>query len=126
MEASAPSTDGQLRAKSLLSVGLPAHPALFHLSLDIASRWPESCLGGKEHGASLRALTGLFPWDDDGSEWTRQPVAQLRYDPQERQWQLYWADRNDRRHSYDMIGPAARVKTLLTEIDTDPTCIFWG
>jgi len=40
---------------------------------------------------------------------------------------LHWADRNSRWHEYHegnvFIGSAAE---LLTEIDEDPTCIFWG
>lgn len=65
------------------------------------------------------------PWDDDGSEWTRQPIGQLRYDPQDQRWRLFWADRNDRWHAYEMLGPAG-IKRVLTELDSDPTCIFWG
>jgi len=29
-------------------------------------------------------------------------------------------------HRYDRLPPAARVADLLTELDRDPTCIFWG
>jgi hypothetical protein len=29
-------------------------------------------------------------------------------------------------HVYDLLPPSNRVDDLLTEIDRDPTCIFWG
>ena len=67
------------------------------------------------------------PWHADlGTDWTRQPVAQLRYDPADHYWSLYCADRNSRWHDYDMIQPTPQLDELLTEIDDDPTGIFWG
>ena len=29
-------------------------------------------------------------------------------------------------HLYDQLAPSHRVDDLLTELDRDPTCIFWG
>ena len=81
-----------------------------------------------ESGVRGRAVTIYEcrpPWDHEGGEWTRQPIAQLRYGPEEHLWRLYWADRNDRWRVYEMLGPAG-VKTVLAELDKDPTCIFWG
>ena len=63
---------------------------------------------------------------DLGPEWSRLPVAQLRYDPDDHYWRLYWPDRNGRWHPYDMREPTAQVAELLGEIDADPTGIFWG
>jgi Protein of unknown function (DUF3024) len=39
---------------------------------------------------------------------------------------LYWRDRNLRFHLYDLLAPTHRVDDLLTELDRDPTCSFWG
>jgi hypothetical protein len=39
---------------------------------------------------------------------------------------LYWRDRNLRFHVYDRIGRSTSVNDLLTEIELDPTAIFWG
>jgi hypothetical protein len=36
------------------------------------------------------------------------------------------ADRNSRWHRYDMAEPTEQLDELLTEIDQDPTGIFWG
>jgi hypothetical protein len=62
---------------------------------------------------------------DDLKDWFRMPIGQLRYDSTTTRWTLYWADRNDRWHLYDLIEPG-RVELLLTAIEDDPTCIFWG
>ena len=41
-------------------------------------------------------------------------------------WTLYWADRNSRWHRYDDLEPTTNLDDVLTEINEDPTCIFWG
>jgi hypothetical protein len=77
-----------------------------------------------------RAVTILEcrpPWRANfGPEWTRFPIARLRYTKARREWQIYWRDRNLKFHAYDLAPPTANVETLLAEIDADPTCIFWG
>ncbi len=65
------------------------------------------------------------PWHPQLKEWSRVPVAQLRYDTAHKHWTLYYADRNSRWHRYDLIDPGT-VDQLLEEIDNDPTGIFWG
>lgn len=67
------------------------------------------------------------PWHQDmGAEWTRFPIARLRYTKATRQWSLYWRDRHLRFHLYDRMMPSPRIDDLLREIDRDPTGIFWG
>ena len=67
------------------------------------------------------------PWRaDPGTEWTRLPIARLRYTKATRQWSLYWRDRHLRFHLYDRITPSPRIDDLLHEIDRDPIAIFWG
>jgi hypothetical protein len=67
------------------------------------------------------------PWREDyGPEWTSLPIARLRYTAADRSWTLYWRDRHLRFHIYDRLAPSRRIEELLTEIDRDPTCIFWG
>jgi len=39
---------------------------------------------------------------------------------------LFWRDRNLRFHGYDPLAPSPRIDDLLTEVDRDPICIFWG
>ena len=76
-------------------------------------------------GKSVTILDCRPPWHPNLTDWSRVRVAQLRYDPSDRRWTLYWADRNSRWHLYDLIDPGT-VDELLAEIDQDPTCIFWG
>lgn len=67
------------------------------------------------------------PWRPDfGPEWTRHPVARLRYTKTRGEWSLYWCDRNLKFHEYDLVSPTSHVDELMTEIDRDPTSIFWG
>lgn len=84
-----------------------------------------------EAGFNDRSVTILEcrpPWDPAGmgSEWTRVPVARLRYTKSRREWTLYWPDRNSRFHRYDLAQPTTDVVALLDEVDRDPTSIFWG
>lgn len=67
------------------------------------------------------------PWGEPaGSDWTRFPIARLRYTKATKQWSLYWRDRNLRFHRYDQLESSEQVTDLLTEVDADPICIFWG
>ncbi|MDQ1427604.1 MAG: hypothetical protein QOK39_1080 [Acidimicrobiaceae bacterium] len=67
------------------------------------------------------------PWRPDfGPDWTRFPVARLRYTKPKNEWSLYWRDRNLRFHLYDLVAPSVHVEDLLVEIDRDATGIFWG
>jgi Protein of unknown function (DUF3024) len=76
-------------------------------------------------GKSVTIFECRPPWNEKETEWTRMPIAQLRFDPATVLWTLFWADRNDRWHPYDLIDPGT-VEQLLMEIENDPTCIFWG
>ena len=66
------------------------------------------------------------PHEGAGSEWTSFPVARLRYTAADKSWTLYWRDRNLRFHLYGRLAASNRIDDLLSEIDRDPTCIFWG
>ena len=67
------------------------------------------------------------PWSPDmGPEWTRFPIARLRFTASRSEWKLCWRDRHLRFHRYLRIDPSPDVGTLLAEIEADPTGIFWG
>jgi Protein of unknown function (DUF3024) len=67
------------------------------------------------------------PWRADGTvEWTRFPIARLRYTKYAGLWSLYWRDRNLRFHEYNLASATVSIEDLLAEIDRDPTGIFWG
>lgn len=76
---------------------------------------------------SITILECRPPWRDHmGPEWTRFPVARLRYTKVRNEWSLYWRDQKLRFHEYDLVRPTRHVDRLLAEIDRDPTAIFWG
>jgi hypothetical protein len=67
------------------------------------------------------------PWREGaGQDWSSFPIARLRYTKATQTWTLYWRDRNLRFHGYDRLRPSRHVDDLLTEVDRDPTGIFWG
>ena len=59
-------------------------------------------------------------------KWANMPVAQFRFDEQEKTWELFQADRNGRWHWYLNAAPTTDFEALLAELDADPTGIFWG
>lgn len=76
---------------------------------------------------SVTILECRPPWRPEyGPEWTRFPIARLRYVKARREWSLYWRDRNLKFHRYDLVDPTPNVQRLLDEIDADPTGIFSG
>lgn len=76
-------------------------------------------------GNSVTIVERRPPWREDfGPEWSRLTVAQLRYENEG--WTLYWSDRNGKWHLYDLFEPTPDLSAALTEIDNDPTAIFWG
>ncbi|SDB82597.1 Protein of unknown function [Raineyella antarctica] len=60
------------------------------------------------------------------ADWSRLPVARLRYTKSRQEWTLYWHDSNEVFHRFDPAPPSRHVEALLTVLDRDPTCIFWG
>ena len=60
------------------------------------------------------------------SEWVEISMAQFRFNPQDKKWSLYCADRNSRWHLYGLLSPSADFDDLLKEVDRDPTGIFYG
>lgn len=63
---------------------------------------------------------------DYGPEWTRFPIARLRYTAARKEWSIYWRDRNLKFRRYDLFESTSSIQAALDEIDGDPTCIFWG
>ena len=55
-----------------------------------------------------RHLT-IVEWRADmGAEWTRFPIARLRYTKATGVWSLYWRDRNLRFHAYELVSATAQ------------------
>ena len=78
-------------------------------------------------GRSVTILECRPPWSPDmGPDWTRFPIARLRFIASQSEWTLYWRDGNLRFHRYLQIEPSRDVGALLAEIEVDPIAIFWG
>lgn len=66
------------------------------------------------------------PGYNDPSRWYSTSIARFKKEPATNLWSLYWADRSDKWHRYEPAPSHADIDTLLTEVDRDPTGIFWG
>lgn len=87
----------------------------------------EVCIEADVADRAVTVVECRAPWREDyGPEWTRRGIARLRYTAKQKTWTLYWSDRNQHWHKYDLIAPSADVLALLDELDRDPTGIFWG
>jgi hypothetical protein len=62
----------------------------------------------------------------DPQEWTKQKIAQFRYDHENNHWSLYWHRHTGKWYEYEEIEPSKDLKKLVKEVDEDPTGIFWG
>lgn len=135
--AQAPSA--ALTVHQLVAARLASMPTAGLPETDVArvQRWCESRVPERarhqvrvECEVAQRHLTIIerrAPWrGEDGTEWTRFPIARLRYTKTSRTWSLYWRDRNLRFHDYDLLQPSASVEDMLAELERDPTGIFWG
>jgi Protein of unknown function (DUF3024) len=103
------------RIRRYCAARIPAHVAdLVRLEIEV-------------EGRSVTIVERRPPWSSSmGPEWSRVPIARLRFTKSRGEWTLYWCDRNLRFHEYLYIDPSPDVGTLLAEIDADPTTIFWG
>jgi hypothetical protein len=77
-----------------------------------------------------RAITVMEcrpPWRPDvDSEWIRFPICRFRYTKIRSEWSLYWRDRNQKFHEYDLATPTPFLDQLIDHVTRDPTGIFWG
>lgn len=78
------------------------------------------------HGLTVTIVERRPPWQPDfGQEWSRNPIAQLRFDAVRSTWALFWPRATGRwlRHA---TAPTPNIERLLAEIDADPDGVFWG
>jgi hypothetical protein len=66
------------------------------------------------------------PYFQDPAQWTSTPIAQFRFNSDDKTWSLYCADRNSKWHLYDRAKPSRQFNHLLRAVEHDPTGIFWG
>ncbi len=59
-------------------------------------------------------------------QWQEDSVARFRHVQSHRVWRLYCQYRDLRWHEYEPLFEARSFDELLTEVNKDPTGIFWG
>lgn len=92
-----------------------------------ASTLETNCASSANWQGHLTTIERRLPWSEDlGPEWTSSAVARLRYNTTDKSWALCWADQHQRFHAYDRLAPSRTIDDLLTEVERDPTSIFWG
>ncbi|MHB8844409.1 MAG: DUF3024 domain-containing protein [Nitrospirota bacterium] len=77
-------------------------------------------------GSTVTIFEHRAPWREGDTKWSAMPIAQMRYDQKTGLWTLYCADRNGRWHIYSEIDATKDIEAILSEINEDPTHIFWG
>jgi hypothetical protein len=78
------------------------------------------------HGTTITVVERRPPSHPGlGPDWTRQRIAQLRFDPGASVWTLWHSDSHQRWHPYDLPAQSD-VQVLLDEMDGDPVAVFWG
>lgn len=79
-------------------------------------------------GSDVTIVERRPPWQPEfGPEWSRLPIAQLRFNAARSEWTLYWQRANRRRQAYDLAPSATMtLDRLLAELDADPDGVFWG
>jgi hypothetical protein len=82
-------------------------------------------LGHSIRGNSI-TLFEIRPGYDNPAAWLKSPVAQFRFSSSTGLWSLYWHGPNRRWQPYGNMTATLNFEKLLTELDRDPTCIFWG
>jgi hypothetical protein len=81
----------------------------------------------KVRGNAITLYERRPPWREGlGPEWSSMRICVFEWDPETELWTLFARDRNDRRLDYPFVEPAADLMPLLLEVESDPTCIFWG
>ena len=76
-------------------------------------------------GATV-TLTEQRPMLRDSKRWTKNPIAQFRYNELRDEWTLFWLDQHERWNPVDDLGGCHFLTSLLVFVDRDPTGIFWS
>lgn len=76
-------------------------------------------------GQEIRLLESRPHWLDK-SKWVSHKIARFRKENATNLWYLYYADRNGRWHLFEPCPSEADIEKLLSEVEKDPSGIFWG
>jgi len=79
-----------------------------------------------QEGNAITITELRAPWQPSAREWTRTPIAQLRYRVGTGQWSLREPTATGWTTYRGGRGPTKTIWPQLEELDADPTGIFWG
>jgi hypothetical protein len=111
--------------------GSPPDLDLERIRRYVDQRLPAAVAGQVRLEVQLRGMKVTLverrpPWRPEfGPEWSRQPIAQLRFDAARSTWALFWLRANGRWQRYE-FSPTPAIDRLLAELDADPNAVFWG
>jgi len=106
-------SEADQKLRCLCETRIPSH---FRDKVRLSVKWNGSKVTLIEHR----------PYFLDPSKWTESQIAQLRYDSGTGVWSLFCSDRNHRWHAYGSMFHSKHIDELISEINQDPTGIFWG
>jgi hypothetical protein len=71
-------------------------------------------------------IVEVRPAYDDPNRTIQHPVAKAKWVGARRVWRLFWMRADLKWHSYSPKPEAARIGTLMSEVDRDPHGCFFG
>ena len=77
-------------------------------------------------GASDVVLYEERPRFDRPTEWLRHDVAKFQWVARTQEWRLFCQFRDLKWRGYEPRPSARDFESLLAEVESDPTGIFWG
>lgn len=78
-------------------------------------------------GKAITIFERRPPWREDfGPEWSKLKIAQFRWDPNDRTWTIWWADRNGRWLRHPDADPTPDIGELVEFLDGGRSGAFWG
>lgn len=85
------------------------------------SRVPAHVRNKVRLGYSFRGTSVLLfeerPYFQDPSIWTNSPIAQFRFNLEDKTWSLYYADRNSKWHRYERTKPSRKFIHQLRSVE---------
>jgi hypothetical protein len=78
-------------------------------------------------GSAVTIIERRAPWSPEvGPEWSRLPIARLRFSPSRGEWALFWCDHNLAFHRHPDAPSTRTIDELLAVLAHDPLNHFWG
>jgi hypothetical protein len=77
------------------------------------------------HGYDVEIIESR-PFSIGSQLWAENPIAKFQYDPDTLGWQLYSMRATGNWEKYPEKEPTNNLRSLIKEIEKDPSRVFWG